>query len=145
MNFPRKIILLSAVALAISLGTACLFFDEKPAANHQTAEPTATSQANNSALPPRDEAAKNTAATQPHPSKQTMPDDQRWCHAQALDNLQPHVYAEFVKLDPAKMDDLDRTVWRTRLGKELQPLIRRNSDLPPRFNITENDQLGQTE
>ena len=117
MTFPRKIILLSAVALAISLGTACSFFDEKPAANHQTAEPTATSQATNSALPSEDGAAKNAAATQSHLGKQTMPDDQRWCHAQALDNLQPHVYAEFVKLDSAKMDDLDRTVWRTRLEK----------------------------
>ena len=44
-----------------------------------------------------------------------MPDDQRWCQAWALDNLKPHVYAEFAKLDPAKMDDLDRTVWRSRL------------------------------
>ena len=42
-----------------------------------------------------------------------MPDDQRWCQAWALDNLKPHVYAEFAKLDPAKMDDLDRTVWRS--------------------------------
>ena len=66
MTFPRKIILLSAVALAISLGTACSFFDEKPAANHQTAEPTATSQATNSALPSEDGAAKNAAATQSH-------------------------------------------------------------------------------
>ena len=35
MNFPRKIILLAAVALAISLGTACSFFDAAPEVNHQ--------------------------------------------------------------------------------------------------------------
>ena len=117
MNFPRKIILLAAVALAISLGTACSFFDAAPAMNHQTAEPTTTSEATNSTLPPENGAANNAAATQPHPSKQTLPDDQRWCQAWALDNLKPHIYAEFVKLDPERMDDLDRTVWRKRLGK----------------------------
>ncbi len=115
MTFSRKIILLAAVTLAISLGTACSFFDAAPEVNHQKAEPTATSEANNSALPPENGAANNAAATHPHPRKQTMPDDQRWCQAWALDNLKPHVYAEFAKLDPAKMDDLDRTVWRSRL------------------------------
>ena len=115
VNFPRKIILLTAVTLAISLGTACSFFDAPPEETPQTAKPTATSQATNSGLPPDNGAAKNAAATQPHPKKQTMPDDQRWCQAWALDNLKPHVYAEFAKLDPAKTDDLDRTVWRSRL------------------------------
>ena len=117
MTFSRKIILLAAVALAISLGTACSFFDAAPAVNHQTAEPTTTSEATNSAPPPGNGAANNAAATQPHPSKQTMPDDQRWCQAWALDNLEPHVYAEFVKLDPERMDDLDRSVWRKRLNQ----------------------------
>ena len=115
MTFPRKIILMAAVALAISLGTACSFFDAAPAVNHQTAKPTATGEATNSALPPENGAANNAVATQPRPSKQTMPDDQRWCQAWALDNLKPHVYAEFVNLDPERMDDLDRTVWRSRL------------------------------
>ena len=73
MNFPRKIILLATVALAISLGTACSFFDATPAVNHQKAEPTATNEATNSAPPPGNGAANNAAATQPHPSKQTMP------------------------------------------------------------------------
>ena len=115
MTFSRKIILIAAVALAISLGTACSFFDATPEVNHKTAKPTATGEATNSAQPSEDGAAKNTAATQTNPSKQTMPDDQRWCQAWALDNLKPHVYAEFIKLDPARMDDLDRTVWRSRL------------------------------
>ena len=121
MIFSQKIILLAAVTLAISLGTACSFFDAAPEVNHQKAEPTATSEANNSALPPENGAANNAAATQPHPSKQTMPDDQRWCQAWALDNLKPHVYAEFVKLDPERMDDLDRTVWRSRMPSSSSP------------------------
>ena len=66
MTFSRKIILMAAVTLAISLGTACSFFDAAPEVNHQTAEPTATSQATNSALPSEDGAAKNAAATQSH-------------------------------------------------------------------------------
>ena len=37
MNFSRKIILLAAVTLAISLGTACSFFDAAPEVNPQTA------------------------------------------------------------------------------------------------------------
>ena len=115
MNFSRKIILIAAVALAISLGAACSFFDAPPEVNPQTAGPTATIEATNSALPTKDVAANNAVATQPRPRKQTLQDDQRWCQAWALDNLKPHVYAEFAKLDPAKMDDLDRTVWRSRL------------------------------
>ena len=47
--------------------------------------------------------------------KETPSEDQRWCLAWALDNLKPHIYAEFAKLDPRTMDDLDRTVWRPRL------------------------------
>ena len=115
MTFSRKIILLAAVTLAISLGTACSFFDAAPEVNHKTAKPTATGEATNSALPPENGAANNAVATQPRPRKQTLQEDQRWCQAWALDNLKPHVYAEFAKLDPAKMDDLDRTVWRSRL------------------------------
>ena len=101
-TFSRKIILLAAVALAISLGTACSSFDATPAVNHQTAEPTATSKATNSTLPPENGAANNAVATQPHPENQTLQDNQRWYLAWALDNLKPHVYAEFAKLDPAK-------------------------------------------
>ena len=101
MTFSREIII-AAVALAVSLGTACSPFDATPAVNHQTAEPTAKSEATNSAPPPRNGAANNAAATQPHPRKQTLPEDQRWCQAWGLDNLRPHVYAEFAKLDPAK-------------------------------------------
>ena len=115
MTFSRKIILIAAVGLAVSLGTACSFFDATPAVNHQPAEPTATRKATNSVLPTKDVVAKNAAATQPRPRKQTLQEDQRWCQAWALDNLKPHVYAEFAKLDPAKMDDLDRTVWRQRM------------------------------
>ena len=37
MNFSRKIILIAAVALAVSLGTACSFFDPTPAENHEDA------------------------------------------------------------------------------------------------------------
>ena len=40
---------------------------------------------------------------------------QRRCKAWAMDNLMPHVYAEFRLLDPATMDDLDRSLWQKRL------------------------------
>ena len=49
-------------------------------------------------------------------ANQTLSEDHRWCQAWALDNFPPHVYLEFAKLDPANMDDLQRTVWRERLG-----------------------------
>ena len=101
MTFSRKIILIAAVALVVSLGTACSFFDTTPEVNHQTAEPTATSEATNSTLPPENGAANNAAATQTNPRKQTLQNDQRWCQAWALGNLKPHIYAEFAKLDPA--------------------------------------------
>ena len=65
MNFSRKIILIAAITLAISLGTACSFFDAAPEVNHQKAEPTTTSEANNSALPPENGAANNAAAVHP--------------------------------------------------------------------------------
>ena len=98
MTFSRKIILIAAVALAISLGTVCSSFDATPEVNHQTAEPTATSEATNSTLPPENGAANNAAARQTNPRKQTLQEDQRCCHAWALDNLKPHIYAEFVLL-----------------------------------------------
>ena len=48
-------------------------------------------------------------------AQRTKSEDQRWCQAWALDNLQPHIYTEFAQLNPDTMDDLDRTIWRTRL------------------------------
>ena len=99
MNFSGTIILIAAIALAISLSNACSFFDAAPTVNPQTAEPTAT----NSGLPPENGAAKNAAATQPHSGKQTLPDDQRWRQAWALENLPPHAYAEFVRLRPGRV------------------------------------------
>ena len=121
MTFSRKIILIAAVALAISLGTACSFFDATPEVNHKTAKPTATGEATNSALPPENGAANNAVATQPRPSKQTLQEDQRWCQAWTLDNLKPRVYAKFVKLDPERMGDLNRTVWRSRMPSSSLP------------------------
>ena len=131
MNFSRKIILIAAITLAISLGTACSFFETTPSVKNITAEPTTTSEANNSARIAENGAANNAAATQPHPSKQTMPNDQRLCQAWALDNLKPHVYEEFVKLEPTKMDDLDRIVWRPRLPEVSLPTYLYEDSPPP--------------
>ena len=47
---------------------------------------------------------------------QTLAEKRRWCKAWALDNLEPIVYDEFLNLDPLNMDDIDRTIWRNRLG-----------------------------
>ena len=46
-----------------------------------------------------------------------LPDseDRRRCIFWALNNLQPMVYAAFVKLEPDDMDDLDRILWREQL------------------------------
>ena len=59
--------------------------------------------------------AKDRSATNPARDKHDASEDQRWCQAWALDHLAPHVYAEFLQLDPDNMDDLDRSVWRNRI------------------------------
>ena len=48
-----------------------------------------------------------------------IPEDdehRRRCRFWALNNFQPIVYQEFVELDPEKMDDLDRILWRSKLN-----------------------------
>ena len=40
----------------------------------------------------------------------------RRCKFWALNNMRPVVYAEFAALDPDKMDDLDRILWRSKLN-----------------------------
>ena len=47
-------------------------------------------------------------------------ESRRRCQFWALNNLQPVVYAEFAKLDPGSMDDLDRILWRSILNPEDQ-------------------------
>ena len=42
-------------------------------------------------------------------------EDRRRCRFWALNNLQPIVYQEFSKLEPERMDDLDRILWRSIL------------------------------
>ena len=42
-------------------------------------------------------------------------EDRRRCRFWALNNLQPTVYQEFAKLEPERMDDLDRILWRSIL------------------------------
>ena len=61
------------------------------------------------------EAIKQTITAQ---NSARIPEDdehRRRCRFWALNNLQPVVYAEFSKLDPGSMDDLDRILWRTKL------------------------------
>ena len=50
-----------------------------------------------------------------------IPEDdehRRRCRFWALNNLEPVVYAEFTKMDPDSMDDLDRILWRTKLHRD---------------------------
>lgn len=64
------------------------------------------------------EAIKQTIAAQ---SSARIPEDdehRRRCRFWALNNLQPAVYEEFSKLNPDRMDDLDRILWRTILNPE---------------------------
>lgn len=42
----------------------------------------------------------------------------RRCRFWALNNLEPVVYAEFTKMNPDSMDDLDRILWRTILHRD---------------------------
>lgn len=53
-----------------------------------------------------------------------IPEDdehRRRCRFWALNNLQPVVFAEFAKLDPDRMDDLDRILWRSKLHPDAHP------------------------
>ena len=122
--FIKQIIHAAAVTIILTLATACALSpnndtptndptDEKPEILLLTGEDgktftqedleriRATVEARSAAHPTRD--------------KHDASEEQRWCQAWALDNLAPHVYAEFLQLDPDNMDDLDRSTWRKRL------------------------------
>lgn len=64
-----------------------------------------------SAKPP----IQQTIATQREARIAPNDEHRRRCKFWALNNLQPVVYAEFSKLDPDDMDDLDRILWRSHL------------------------------
>ena len=122
MNPSLKIILTAIIALAAGLSIACWSPDPATSAELTATKTQATAEAASSELPPPDHGSKltQTAPTLPsvpnHAAPEDRPlEDQRWCQAWALDNLEPHVYAEFAKLDTEMMGDLDRTVWRARL------------------------------
>ena len=135
MNLVCKISVATA-AIAATLTIACNFFDAEDAAN-TTPSPTRIEQAT-TAIDPISHTSDvrsptlhlepdrrpsqpplSSTPTGPTPlteADQTLTEDQRWCQAWALDNFDPHVYLEFAKLDPANMDDLQRTVWREQLS-----------------------------
>ena len=144
MNLASKISLATA-AIAATLAIACNFFESNDAVN-TTPSPTrieqttpaidATSHISNVPSPtlrldpdrqPVQHQPRSTR-TEPTPlneADQKLTEDKRWCQAWALENLDPHVYFEFAKLDPANMDDLQRTVWRKQLASSGA-----NTDLP---------------
>ena len=127
----RLAIVISALA---TLFTACSFFEaDDPVRPNPTAaqmeqetpaiETTADiSNASKTLRPDPDQkpgqpllGSTPTGPTQLAQADQNLAEQQRWCQAWALDNLDPHVYVEFLDLDPANMDDVDRTIWRGRL------------------------------
>ena len=135
MNLACKIGL-ATVAIAATLTSACNFFDAEDAAN-TTPSPTRIEQATPAIdatshisdvpsptlrLDPDRQPGRpslSSTPTEPTPlteADQKLTEDKRWCQAWALENFDPHVYFEFAKLDPANMDDLQRTVWREQLG-----------------------------
>ena len=144
MNLTCKIGLATA-AIAATLAIACNFFESNDAVN-TTPSPTrieqttpaidATSHISDAPSPtlrldpdrqPVQHQPRSTR-TEPTPlneADQKLTEDKRWCQAWALENLDPHVYFEFAKLDPANMDDLQRTVWRKQLASSGA-----NTDLP---------------
>ena len=56
--------------------------------------------------------AQQTETTHIDRGREPLQDGQRWHQAWALENLPPHAYAEFVRLRPGRVADLDRTVRR---------------------------------
>ena len=123
MNLASKTFSITVIALAIGLNTACWSSDATPVTNEPANSPATAATAS---PPPTDEPKRQMAVvaalanlSEASSADGNLPEDQRWCLAWALDNLQPHVYAEFRQLDPATMDDLDRTVWRPRLEGNL--------------------------
>ena len=134
MNLASKISLATA-AIAATLAIACNFFDSNDAVNTpsptriQQATPATDATSHISDVPsptlrldpdrqPVQHQPRSTR-TEPTPlneADQKLTEDKRWCQAWALENFDPHVYFEFAKLDPANMDDLQRTVWRKQLA-----------------------------
>ncbi len=119
---PSKKIITATAVLILSLTTACSVFSD------DNTVILLTSQENDGRITNEDferlrkniTDAKNSeesprTARELATAQRTKSEDQRWCQAWALDNLKPHIYAEFAKLNPDTMDDLDRTIWRTRL------------------------------
>lgn len=125
--FIKHITRAAAVTIILTLATACALSpdgdtttdlmdeenetlllmgedDGKPTTHEDLERILATTKARSVANPARD--------------KHDASEDQHWCQAWALDNLAPHVYAEFLQLDPEDMDDLDRSVCRERLPRD---------------------------
>ena len=136
---------LATAAIAATLAIACNFFDSNDAVNTtpsqtriEQATPAIQATSHISDVPsptlrldpdrqPVQHQPRSTR-TEPTPlneADQKLTEDKRWCQAWALENFDPHVYFEFAKLDPANMDDLQRTVWRKQLASS-----RANTDLP---------------
>ena len=135
MNLACKIGLATA-AIAATLAIACNFFDSNDAVNttpsptrieqtttaidatsHTSDVPSPTLRLDPDGQPGRPSLSSTpTGHTPLTEADQKLTEDKRWCQAWALDNFDPHVYLEFAKLDPANMDDLQRTVWREQLS-----------------------------
>ena len=131
MNLACKISLATA-AIAATLALGCNFFDSNDAVNTpsptriQQATPATDATSHISDVPsptlrldpdrqPVQHQPRSTR-TEPTPlneADQKLTEDKRWCQAWALDRFDPHVYFEFAKLDPANMDDLQRSLERT--------------------------------
>ena len=88
------------------------FFSGPPAVNDQTAELTATGEANHRGRSSEDSQAQQTETMHTDRGREPLQDGQRWHQAWALENLPPHAYAEFVRLRPGRVADLDRRVRR---------------------------------
>ncbi len=122
--FIKQTIRVAAATIILTLAIACAFspesatptddhIDEKPKTLLLTGEDGKTFTQED--LERIRATANARSATNPARDKHDASEDQRWCQAWALDHLAPHVYAEFLQLDPEDMDDLDRSTWRKRL------------------------------
>ena len=123
--FIKQIIRAAAVGIILTLATACALSPDSDAPSEDHIDETPeiillTGDDDDKTFTHEDlerirATAKARSDAKPVRGKQGTSEEQRWCQAWALDKLAPHVYAEFLELDPDNMDDLDRSVWRDRL------------------------------
>ena len=141
----KKLLVLSALSLALTVTQACFWGgdqpdtqfgetretrdsdsppdDQRPANNAEGKDADSAADGNNGSQQDNDDQGnrngeRQTAPYQPLVEASKAEEYQRRCQFWALENLTPLEYQEFIELDPASMDDLDRILWSRKLQRE---------------------------